>query len=261
MRVIGNTLDDILQSIFPKIISSKIRIENTRGNTREVIGALIELRQPRARLSRTETRGKPFSCLGEFLWYLSRDNKLDFIYHYIQRYKRESEDGETVYGGYGKRIFDKNGINQIDNVITLLKKNRNSRRAVVQIFDAQDIAKRVVEVPCTCTLQFIIRRGRVHLIVNMRSNDAFKGLPHDIFCFTMLQEVMARALGFDLGIYRHFAGSLHLYEDDVESAQQYLSEGIQPTVLMPPMPPGEPWETSPPSLPARHCAGRWRSPC
>lgn len=50
-------------------------------------------------MSRSETRGKPYSCLGELLWYLSRDNRLDFIQNDIARYKDESEDGETVYGG------------------------------------------------------------------------------------------------------------------------------------------------------------------
>lgn len=241
MRFAGKTLDDVLWKVFPKLIASKNRVINTRGATREIIGAVIELKQPRARLSRTETRGKPFSCLGEFLWYLSKDNKLDFIYHYIQRYKDESEDKKTVFGGYGKRLFHQRRINQIDSVISLLKKNRNSRRAVIQLFNAEDIAQRAVEAPCTCTMQLLVRKRKLDLIVSMRSNDAYKGLPHDIFCFTMLQEVMARTLGVDVGIYRHFAGSLHLYEYDIDNAKQYLSEGLQPTIQMPPMPPGSPW--------------------
>jgi len=40
-------------------------------------------------------------------------------------------------------------------------------------------------------MQFMVRRRRLHLLTNMRSNDAFIGLPHDIFAFTMLQEIMA----------------------------------------------------------------------
>jgi thymidylate synthase len=75
----------------------------------------------------------------------------------------------------------------------------------------------------------------------MRSNDAYLGLPHDIFCFTMLQEVMARTLGVGLGSYQHYVGSLHLYDRDRADAQQYLDEGVQATVAMPSMPPGDPW--------------------
>jgi len=75
----------------------------------------------------------------------------------------------------------------------------------------------------------------------MRSNDAFLGLPHDIFAFTMLQEVMARSLGVELGSYKHMVGSLHLYENNRNMAEQYIKEGWQSMVSMPSMPVGDPW--------------------
>ena len=133
--------------------------------------------------------------------YLSRDNRLDFIRYYISAYDEETEDGETIYGGYGPRIFDQRGHDQLRNVIFLLRTNPTSRRAVIQLFNSEDIERRHTEVPCTCTLQFLIRRNRLHLITNMRSNDAYLGLPHDIFCFTMLQELVSRTLDTGLGSY------------------------------------------------------------
>ena len=69
-------------------------------------------------------------------------------------------------------------------------------------------------------------------------NDAYIGLAHDIFAFTMLQELMARSLGVDVGPYRHSIGSLHLYDSHRAAARAYLREGWQETVSMPPMPPG-----------------------
>jgi thymidylate synthase len=202
---------------------------------------LLELQHPRARLSRTETRGRPFSCLGEYLWYLSGGNRLEFIRYYIPAYDKETEDGKTIYGGYGSRLFDQRGHDQMRNVIDLLAVSPESRRAVIQLFNAEDIARRHKEVPCTCTLQFLLRRKRLHLLTTMRSNDAYIGLPHDVFCFTMLQEVVARTLGVELGTYEHFVGSLHLYDDDRRAAQQYLDEAVQSTILMPSMPLGDPW--------------------
>jgi thymidylate synthase len=88
----------------------------------------------------------------------------------------------------------------------------------------------------------MVRDGRLELIASMRSNDAFKGLPHDVFSFTMMQEIVARILGHELGAYFHFVGSLHLYDVNRRAAQQYLDEGWQPTlhVAMPPMPAGDP---------------------
>src|SRR5207247_7673262 len=97
------------------------------------------------------------------------------------------------------------------------------------------------DIPCTCTLQFMIRKDRLYLFTNMRSNDAFLGMAHDIFCFTMLQEIVARDLSIDIGTYKHSVGSFHLYETSVNSAKGYLSEGWQPTdTAMPPMPIGDP---------------------
>lgn len=132
---------------------------------------------------------------------------------------------------------------QISNVIRLLKEKPSSKRAVVQIFDAADIAAPHAEVPCTCTLQFMIRDARLHALTYMRSNDAFLGLPHDVFAFTMLQELLARSIGVEVGGYKHVAGSLHLYEEHEGAAQQYLREGIQARigVAMPAMPSGDPW--------------------
>jgi thymidylate synthase len=91
------------------------------------------------------------------------------------------------------------------------------------------------------TLQFLLRDDRLHLVVTMRSNDAYLGLPHDVFCFTMLQEIVARSLERELGIYRHFVGSMHLYERNRSQAEELISEGFQARKEMPPMPIGDPW--------------------
>jgi thymidylate synthase len=88
----------------------------------------------------------------------------------------------------------------------------------------------------------------------MRSNDAFLGLPHDIFSFTMLQEIAARELGLGLGQYTHSVTSLHLYHDrpatkdnpaciSTSSAKTYYDEGFHDHVPMPEMPLGDPWES------------------
>jgi thymidylate synthase len=83
----------------------------------------------------------------------------------------------------------------------------------------------------------------------MRSNDVFLGLPHDIFSFTMMQEIAACELNVKMGSYHHSVASLHLYDDTDEPngvkprtlAQLYLDEGLHDKVPMPPMPAGDPW--------------------
>jgi len=239
----AETLDDLLRKVFTKILKSNNHVCSTRGNSTELLGGvLLKLSNPKARLSRTEVKGTLFSCLGELIWYLAKSNSLKFIRYYIPPYANESDDGKTIYGGYGPRIFKmRNKYNQFEAVIKLLKEKPTSRRAVIQLFDASDLSREHKDIPCTCTLQFMIRKNQLHMFTNMRSNDAFLGLPHDIFAFTMLQEIMSKTLSVGLGSYSHAVGSLHLYEKDREKAEQYLAEGWQPTKLaMPAMPNGNP---------------------
>ena len=131
--------------------------------------------------------------------------------------------------------------NQIPRVIETLKARPDSRQAVVQLFDRTDTIEPHLDIPCTCTLQFFIRSNRLHMLTSMRSNDAWKGLPHDVFTFTMLQELVARSLDVELGEYKHSVGSLHLYESDQEKAIRFIDEGWQPRRSMQPMPHGDPW--------------------
>ena len=244
MYITEKTLDDLLYRVVSKLLQRGATIGASRGKTSELTGVLLHLTDPRARLSRTEKKGHIFSCLGELLWYLSKSNSVQFISHYVPKYEKESDDGHTVYGGYGPRLFAMRGeYDQIQNVITLLRNRPSSRRAVIQLFDAEDIAQDHIEIPCTCTLQFLIRERRLNMITYMRSNDAFFGLPHDVFAFTMLQEIVARSLGVELGTYKHCVGSLHLYDEHRISAQQYIEEGYQARVRMPPMPTGDPFRS------------------
>ena len=245
MYLSEKTLDDLMHGLLKHLIEKTNVISARKGSFTEEIGCCLHLTNPRARLSRSEGKGKIFSALGEFLWYMSGENRLDFITYFVpgKTFPDESDDGVYVRGGYGNRLFKWNGIDQISNIITLLKQHASSRRAVIQLFDATDLTKDFKSIPCTCTLQFLARDGALHMFVSMRSNDAYIGLPHDVFAFTMLQEVVARSVGLELGEYKHCAGSMHLYEDDVTDAQAYLDEGFQSTTLaMAHMPSRDPWD-------------------
>lgn len=240
MYFIAETLDDLMNEVIQSILDSGTEVVASRGTSKELLGVLLHLKNPRARLSRTETKGKPFSAIGELLWYLSGSNELSFIYYYIKQYAKDTEDGLTIYGGYGPRLLNARGkYNQIGNVIKLLKERPTSRKAVIQLFDAKDIDSEHKEIPCTCSLQFFIRDGKLHMMTHMRSNDVFWGLPHDIFAFTMLQEIIAGELSVELGEYRHSVGSMHLYDNTYKDAKAYILEGWQSTLLpMPLMPSG-----------------------
>lgn len=231
-----------MREIFEQILDHGEWVTATKGRTLEIAGAAIEIDNPRARLSRTDTRGRAFSCLGEFCWYLAGSDDVEFIAHYVSVYRDYAEQGR-IHGAYGPRLFGRSGAewDQMSNVRRLLTQKPTSRQIVIQLFDAIDIQEQHKDVPCTCTLQFLLRGDGLHLLAHMRSNDAYLGLPHDIFCFTMLQEIVARDLGVPLGRYKHLVGSLHVYEKNVASVKAYLNEGWQSTLDMMPEMPTDPW--------------------
>ena len=238
------TLDDVLREAISELLAHGTKINPSRGPARELTGVLIELSNPRARLSRTESRGRLFSCLGELFWYLAASEDSNFIRYYIKGYGRDHTRLDHVPGAYGTRLFSWNGINQFENVATLLREKRDSRRAVIQLFDRTDVSEGMHDIPCTCTLQFLLRDDRLHMVTHMRSNDVHVGLPHDVFGFTMLQEILGCMLAVGLGTYKHMVGSLHLYDSNLAAAETFLSEGWQSTSdAMPKMPQGDPGQS------------------
>lgn len=243
MYIVADSLDDLLLRVYTRIRRSGSEVTASRGPTLELPAVLLRLNNPRARLSHTETKGKVFSAIGELLWHLSGRNDLDFIEYYLPRYRNDAEADNTLHGAYGPRLLYRHGCNQLRTVVSLLRKKPSSRRAVIQLFDSADLLGTFKEIPCTCTLQLLLRSNCLDLVVSMRSNDAYFGLPHDVFCFTMIQELLCRDIGCELGTYAHFVGSLHVYTDKLEQIDAYTREGLQPMVNggMPPMPPGEQW--------------------
>ena len=70
----ADTIDDLLASVYADLLKESSGTEATRGNFVEFIGCMLVLNNPRARLSRSYSRGKIFSGLAELLWYLSGAN-------------------------------------------------------------------------------------------------------------------------------------------------------------------------------------------
>jgi thymidylate synthase len=74
------------------------------------------------------------------------------------------------------------------------------------------------DIPCTVMLHFMIRNFKLNLTVYMRSNDAWLGLPYDLFNFTQIQCQVAVKLGYPPGNYYHIAGSMHVYTHNTADA-------------------------------------------
>lgn len=135
-------------------------------------------------------------------------------------------------GAYPPRVAD-----QIWYVLRLLQADPDSRQAVITIYGPQD-HHASADIPCTVSLHFMVRKGALELVVYMRSNDVWLGLPYDVFMFTCLQEAVARHLGLAPGPYTHIDGSLHLYERNRRRVAEILEvykDGWPRDVVIPAM--------------------------
>jgi thymidylate synthase len=112
------------------------------------------------------------------------------------------------------RVFGAGGeIDQVDQVVRRLRDDPNTKRAVISIFDpGRDFAE-TKDVPCNNWLQFIHRNGRLDLHVAVRANDAIWGFSGiNFFEWSVLQEIVARSLGWRVGTMSRYVGTFHVYE-------------------------------------------------
>lgn len=182
----------------------------------EVINAITVIKDPTRCIMKNDIRKMPIRyAVGELLWYLSGNKNLSEIQKYTKAWDRMSDDGRTVNSNYGYCIQQKFGYNQWEACENELRKDKDSRRAVIHIKSGNDSLESK-DVNCTVCLQFFIRDNKLHLTTYMRSNDLWMGFPYDVFQFTAMQILMSMRLGIELGTYTHIAGSLHLYKRDVK---------------------------------------------
>lgn len=112
-------IDVVLHVLYEALRDKGEYNRGSRGNTRELLAVSLRLRNPRARISRSGDRGKPFSAIGGLLWYLSGSDRLEFIQPYIERYKQDAEKDGTLHGAYCPRLLNVRGeINQLDSIIS-----------------------------------------------------------------------------------------------------------------------------------------------
>ena len=125
-------------------------------------------------------------------------------------------NNSVFHGAYGPRV-----AGHLAEIVDLLRRDPDSRQAVLTLYDASKDLNRpaVLDVPCTTTIQFLLRGEELAMWVTMRSNDAWLGLPYDLGQFSLLQSAIAQALGATMGTYYHSAGSMHLYDRDWQASE------------------------------------------
>lgn len=223
----GKTVNDVWADAFEALYAEAEwgRTSDSRDGVvvGEITDAVFCVDDPTRNIVTDKVRNMPVRyAVGELAWYLSGSNQVKDIAQFSKVWEALSDDGETNNSAYGWRILSKFGFDQWEYVKELIKKDPNTRQAVIHIKDASNVPTK--DTPCTVYLQFLLRQGKLNLSVHMRSNDIWKGVPYDMFSFCFLQMKMAMELGVEIGQYTHYAGSLHLYQRDYETAKKRWDE-------------------------------------
>lgn len=229
-QMVFNSINGLWEYTLHLIDLDGEKLNSRDGSCKEIIGQQFILTNVNCNFLTNPIRKlSPTYAAAELLWYFSGTNKIEMIKHYATQYERFSDDGIITYGAYGYRwkLHD-----QLNKVIKILRELPNTRRAVITCYSAMlDLYEDKKDIPCTLSLQFLIRNNKLHCICTMRSNDIWLGLPYDIFSFTCLQILIAQELNIEVGTYTHQVGSLHLYKRNYEKVQQILDNPIDEKII------------------------------
>jgi Thymidylate synthase len=167
----------------------------------------------------------PFFAIVEACWIASGRREVTPLEFAVRGYRRFSDDGTTLNGAYGHRLRVKYSVDQISTAVSALRQDRTSRRIYLPIYDADDLVSKSLDIPCNVGIMLIVRNELLDMTVINRSNDAYLGVPYDIFSFSFLHWLISLEAGIALGAYRHFSNCMHLYEVNVKSARQIAGMG------------------------------------
>lgn len=209
-----------------KDLAKELSTEATQvANTKEVLNKQFVLNDLENNILTLKCRHKAMIyAIGELIWYWSGRNDVNFIDHFSKFWRNISDDGKTANSAYGYIIKYKFGFDQLECVINELRRNPDSRRAVININTPSMYRMVTRDTQCTMFLHYYIRDNKLCSTATMRSNDFIKGLTFDITYFTELQKYIAHRLGLECGTYTHFDTSFHTYDADKELLEKIMNE-------------------------------------
>ena len=168
------------------------------------------------------------SIIYELLWFLRGDTNVKYLQEHGVRIWNEwaDENGDLgpVYGHQWRSWPDYKGgtIDQIQNVLDLIKHHPDSRRMMVTAWNPAEVEEMALP-PCPCLFQFYVADGRLSLQLYQRSADTFLGVPFNIASYALLLQMMAQVTGLQPGEFIPTPGDTHLYLNHLEQAQLQLT--------------------------------------
>ncbi len=177
------------------------------------------------------------SIIHELLWFLRGDTNVAYLRQHgvtiWDEWADERGDLGPVYGKQWRSWTAPDGrcIDQLQQVVDLLRRDPESRRLVVSAWNAGEL-ERMALPPCHCLFQFFAAGGRLSCQLYQRSCDVGLGVPFNIASYSLLTLMVAQVCGLRPGEFVWTGGDVHIYRNHVEALQEQLQRQPRPLPRM-----------------------------
>ena len=177
------------------------------------------------------------SIIHELLWFLQGDTNIKYLQDNGVRiwdeWADENGDLGPVYGYQWRNWPAPNGesIDQISNVVAMIKNNPDSRRLMVTAWNPALVEDMALP-PCHALFQFYVADGKLSCQLYQRSADIFLGVPFNIASYALLTMMVAQVCELKLGDFIWSGGDCHLYSNHMQQVEEQLSREPLPLPKM-----------------------------
>ncbi len=168
------------------------------------------------------------SVIHELLWFLRGDSNVRYLQENGISIWNEwaDENGELgpIYGVQWRSWPTPSGesVDQIKEVVDLLRDNPDSRRILVSAWNAAELSNMALP-PCHTMFQFYVADGKLSCQLYQRSADTFLGVPFNIASYALLTHMLAQQTDLKVGDFVWTGGDCHLYLNHLEQVEEQLS--------------------------------------
>lgn len=172
------------------------------------------------------------SIIHELLWFLKGDTNIKYLHDnkvtIWDEWADENGDLGPVYGKQWRswQTTDGRTIDQISEVLKLIKEKPDSRRMMVSAWNPGEVDSMALP-PCHVLFQFYVANGKLSCQLYQRSADIFLGVPFNIASYSLLTMMMAQVTGLKPGEFIHTFGDAHIYLNHLEQVELQLSRDFR----------------------------------
>ncbi|RCL03451.1 MAG: thymidylate synthase [Candidatus Tokpelaia sp. JSC161] len=167
------------------------------------------------------------SIIYELIWFLKGSTNIGWLKrHGVSIWDEWADENGDLGPIYGHQwcswpVGDGRTVNQLSNVIGLIKEEATSRRLVVSAWNVASLHEMALA-PCHCLFQFYVSKGYLSCQLYQRSADVFLGMPFNIASYALLTMMVAQVCGLKAGEFIHTLGDVHLYVNHFDQVYEQL---------------------------------------